>query len=134
MYRHCPPIRVKYTKMSEIEDTSCVRNVMRLTPVSGIEREPWGASSILRRVNDGFYICTCWVRSDEYKCKTKHNFFLTVTSNLCTNQNFVGISLIIELIHLFLFWRINKEIKSWILYMPWNISLVDSTLWNMSTK
>ena len=60
--------------MSEIENTSCVRNVMRVTPVSGIEIEPWGAASILRRVNYGVYICTCSVISDEYKCNKKHSF------------------------------------------------------------
>ena len=73
--------------MSEIENTSCVRNVTRFTPVSGIERETWGAASILRRVNDGVYICTCSVRYYEYKCKTKHAFVFTVTSNLFINQN-----------------------------------------------
>ena len=41
LYRQCPPRRVKDTKMSEIENISCVRNVIRVTPVSGIEREPW---------------------------------------------------------------------------------------------
>ena len=39
LYRQCPPIKVKYTNISEIENTSCVRNVMKVTPVSGIERE-----------------------------------------------------------------------------------------------
>ena len=39
--------------MSEIENTSRVKFFMRETPVSGIEREPWVASSILRKVNDG---------------------------------------------------------------------------------
>ena len=48
---------------------------MRVTPVSVIEREPWGAASILRRVNDGVYICTCDVKSDEYKCWKRHAFF-----------------------------------------------------------
>ena len=47
---------------------------MKVTPVSGIEREPWGAASILRRVNDGVYICTRSVRSEKYKCKKKHAF------------------------------------------------------------
>ena len=55
--------------MSEIEKTSCVRNIKRVTPVSGIEREIWGEVIILRRVNDGVYICTCPFRYDEYKCK-----------------------------------------------------------------
>ena len=47
---------------------------MRVTLVSGIERELWGAASILRRVNDGFYIYKCAVKYDEYKCWTKHAF------------------------------------------------------------
>ena len=47
---------------------------MKVTPVSRIKREPWVTASILRRVNNGVYICTCSVISDEYKCKTKHVF------------------------------------------------------------
>ena len=60
--------------MSEIENTSCVRNVMRVTPVSRIEREPWGAASILRIVNGGLYINICTFKYDEYKCCTKNAF------------------------------------------------------------
>ena len=52
LYRQFPPRRVEDTKMSEIENTSCVRNFMRVNPVSGIEREPWGAAIIIIRVND----------------------------------------------------------------------------------
>ena len=33
LYRQCPPRRVKGTKMSETENASCARNVMRVTPV-----------------------------------------------------------------------------------------------------
>ena len=62
LYRQCPPIRVKDIKMSEIENTSCVINFMRVTPVSGIEREPWGAACIIRKVNYGVCICTCNVK------------------------------------------------------------------------
>ena len=36
LYRKCPPRRVKDTKMSEIENTACVRSVMKVTPVSMI--------------------------------------------------------------------------------------------------
>ena len=36
LYKNFPPRRVKYTKISEIENTSCVRDVMRVNPVSGI--------------------------------------------------------------------------------------------------
>ena len=74
LYRQFPPRRAKDTKISDIENTSYVRNVMRVNPVTGIEREPWVAASILRRVNDGVYICICSIRSDEYKCKTKYAF------------------------------------------------------------
>ena len=63
-YRQCPPIRVIDTKVIEIKNTSCVRSVMKVTPVSRIEIEHCGAASILRRVNNGVYICTCSVRSD----------------------------------------------------------------------
>ena len=65
---------MKYTKVFEIENTSCVKNVMRVTPVFGIYREPWGAACILRKVNDGVYICICNVKSDEYECSTKYAF------------------------------------------------------------
>ena len=53
LYKNFPPRRVKYTKISEIENNSCVRNVMRVNPESGIEREPCGAACILRKGNDG---------------------------------------------------------------------------------
>ena len=53
LYRQCPPRRVKNSHISEIEDSTCVRNVMNITPVSGIEEVAWGAVSILRRVNYG---------------------------------------------------------------------------------
>ena len=36
------------------------------------EIEDLGAESSIRKVNDGVYICTCFVRSDKYKCNTKH--------------------------------------------------------------
>ena len=36
LYIQCLPRKVKDTNISEIENTSCVRNVMKLTPVSGI--------------------------------------------------------------------------------------------------
>ena len=48
---------------------------MKVTPVYRTEREHWGASSILRRFNDGVYKYTCSIRYDEYKYKTKHAFF-----------------------------------------------------------
>ena len=40
LYIHCPPRRVKDSNISEIENTSCVRNVMEVTTVSVIERVP----------------------------------------------------------------------------------------------
>ena len=75
LYRQFPPRRVKDSHISEIENTSCVRNFMNLTLLSVIEQVSWGAASILRRVNDGVFICTCNVQSVEYNCWTKHAFF-----------------------------------------------------------
>ena len=66
---------MEYTKISEIENTSFVRNAMELTTVYGIEIVPWGSAIILRRVNDGVFICTCNIQSVEYNCWTKHEFF-----------------------------------------------------------
>ena len=65
---------MKDSNISEIENTSCVRNVMEVTTVSKIERASWRAASILRRVNYGVFICTCNVKYDEYDCCTKHAF------------------------------------------------------------
>ena len=72
LYRQCPPRRVKNSHISEIEDYACVRNVMNITPVFGIEEVPWGAASILRRVNSGVYICVCNVHNVKYDLWTKH--------------------------------------------------------------
>ena len=47
---------------------------MNITPVLGIEEIPWGAASILRRVNDGVYICVCNVHNVKYDLWTKHEF------------------------------------------------------------
>ena len=69
---------MKDSNISEIENTSCVRNFIWVTPVSGIEQVAWGTSSILRRVNDGVFVCTCYVQSVEYKCWKKHAFFYEI--------------------------------------------------------
>ena len=47
---------------------------MNITPVSGIEEVAWGAVSIIRRVNDGVYICVCNVQNVKYNFWTKHAF------------------------------------------------------------
>ena len=58
--------------MIEIENTLCEISVVNVTPVFQIEIELWCAASILRTVNNGVYICTRSVRSDEYMCNTKY--------------------------------------------------------------
>ena len=60
--------------MYEIENTSCVRIVMKANTVSRTEIESWDTASSLIRVTGGVYICKCSVISDEYKCKTNHAF------------------------------------------------------------
>ena len=53
-----------------------------------------GCHTFPKKVNGGVYICSYSVRSDEYICKTKMHLFMTVTSNLCINQNVTGFSFI----------------------------------------
>ena len=74
LYRQYPPRRVKNSHISEIEDSACIRNIMNITPVSGIEEVAWGAVSILRRVNYGVYIYVCNVNNVKYNLWTKHAF------------------------------------------------------------
>ena len=66
---------MKNSHISEIEDSACVINVMTITPVSGIEEVAWGAVIIMRRFNDGVYICVCNVHNVKYDLWTKHAFF-----------------------------------------------------------
>ena len=42
--------------------------------MSGIEEVKWGPASILRKVNDGVYICTCNVHNVKYDLWTKYAF------------------------------------------------------------
>ena len=76
LYKQCPPRKLKDTNISEIENTSCVRNFMKVTKVSRIEKEPWGAACILRIDNYGVLICTCNVKYDEYNFWKKTCIFL----------------------------------------------------------
>ena len=81
----------------------CEKCYVKATPVSVIKIEPWGADCMTRIVNDGVFICVCNVKYDEYKGWTKMHLCMSVISNLCINQNVVGLSFIIELMHLFVF-------------------------------
>ena len=65
---------MKNSHISEIENSACVRNVMNITPVLRIEEVAWSAVSILRRVNDGVYICVYNVHNVKYDLWTKHAF------------------------------------------------------------
>ena len=47
---------------------------MSITPVSGIEEGAWGAVSILRKANDGVYLCFCNVHNVKYGLWKRHAF------------------------------------------------------------
>ena len=96
MYRQCQPRRVKDTNISEIENTLCLRSVVKGTAIIKIEREHWGAYSILRTVNDGVYISSCSVRSQEYMCNTRHAFIYKCNFIPLHQSNVLRLSLIIE--------------------------------------
>ena len=87
---------MKYINITEIESSSPVINAIIVTPVLNTEREQWGTCSVLRKVNDGVYICSCSVISEEYMCKTKHAFVYDKKFKPLEKQECLGISLIIE--------------------------------------
>ena len=64
---------------------------MTVTPLFNIEREDWGASSILGKFDDGFYICIYSVRSDEYKIQTKCDFLNDSHFKLLHQPKFCGV-------------------------------------------
>ena len=64
--------------MSEIENSLCVRIVTNVNPVLKTERETWGAISVLRKFNDGVYICLCSVKYEEYRRKIKPAFAIDI--------------------------------------------------------
>ena len=74
---------------------------MQANKVPRTEIEPWGAYSILRRVNGGVYICECSVRYDENKRKTKHAFVYDSHFKHLNQPKSCGILLTIEMMHLF---------------------------------
>ena len=48
LYRKCPPIRVKDTRMNDIENIYCVDSIMNILHVLEIEGEKWGVNSIFK--------------------------------------------------------------------------------------
>ena len=82
---------------------------MTVIQILNIEREQDGAALSLEKL---IMECTyVHVHSDMINVILIQNMLLfrTFTSNCCTNQNILGISLIIYQIHLFLFWVIMTD-------------------------
>ena len=63
---------------------------MNMNPVLKIEREPWSERIILREVNYGVYICSCSFRYEEYRCKTKHDFFYEIHFKTLHQSKYCG--------------------------------------------
>ena len=107
---------------------------MNVTPVLVIEQVVWGAASILRRLNDGVFICTCSFQSVEYNCWTNHAFFNESHFKPLHQTKCCGVLIdnradapicVLE----------DKEIesrKNWL--VPLKNSLVVSAMWNMYTE
>ena len=56
LYIQWPPRRVQEININEIDNSSCVRNVMTVTPMFKKERDKWGTNSILGNFDDGVYM------------------------------------------------------------------------------
>ena len=112
LYRKWTHRGVKYTNINYIESYPCVINVTIMTPVLNIEREKLVAFSVLRKVNDRVYICSCSVRPEEYTCKKKKCIFLRQLLQTFASIFFLDISLITEQMLLFVFWmNMTEETK-----------------------
>ena len=74
-YRQCPPRRVKYTQIIELEKCGCVSSVITIAAVLNIEREKIYNTGILLIIDDGVYVCICTVYSYVLKKITQHAFF-----------------------------------------------------------
>ena len=55
------------TTIEELDEFECVSSVIKIAPVLGIERDKMGPLGILLRINDGVYICICYVYSNILK-------------------------------------------------------------------
>ena len=63
------------TTIEEFGKCECVSSVMNIAPVLNIEREQMGTLKILPRINDGVYVCICYIYSKILKEFTQHTFF-----------------------------------------------------------
>ena len=71
--RQCPPRRVKYTSMNEIEKPTRFSSFMNVFLVLKTSIHKWVANITLQKVHYGVYICTYTVKNIE-KNKTSHAF------------------------------------------------------------
>ena len=70
LYRQYSPKRFMDTTIEDLEKCECVN----IAPVLNIEIEKIGPLKILLRINDGVYVCICFVYSNILKQCTQHAF------------------------------------------------------------
>ena len=58
-----------------MEKCKCVSYVITIAPVLNIEREKMSSLRILKKIDDGVYVCNCTVYSYALKQHTQHAFF-----------------------------------------------------------
>ena len=74
-----------------MEKCECVSSVIKTELVSDIDRENMGTLGILLRINNGVYVCICFVYSKILKEYTQHAFFYdsyfpTTDNNACQGE------------------------------------------------
>ena len=107
---------------------------MEVNPVSGIERVPLVAASIMRRVNDGVFIFTCNVQFAEYDCLTKHAFVYDSHFKPLHQSKRCGVLIDNKADAPNFFWRINTDQERKFCDMRLKRSLVVCAIWNMNTE
>ena len=75
LYRQFSPRSVKDANMNETKNASCVFSVMTITHVSTIERKKWGSNSIIKQIDDIFYLYTCTVTNIDKNIQHLMHFF-----------------------------------------------------------
>ena len=97
-------------------------------------KKTMGCQKYPKKVNYRVYIFSCSVRSEEYRCKTKHAFVYDSHFNIFHQSECCGDHIDNKSdAHIFVLEDNNRETKLNLKHTLKTV-LVDCALWNMSTK
>ena len=98
---------MKDTNNRELEKCECVSSVMNITHIMNMETQIIGAMGILQVIDDGVFVCICSVYLDIFKKIYHMHPSMTFIFHKKIISNILLQSLIIDLIHTFVYWKKN---------------------------